>query len=99
MLDPPTKVQYVGRGMIWILTGTIPGLLFALVATVLQRSYDFLSFLVVVGVGALLSGGTWAALLSQEIRRSRRRMGDPMYRAKLVDFGTRASRQAPSSQG
>lgn len=92
MLQPPMKLNFLGRGLVWFLSGMIPGLLYALGSVFLGKSYLMLAFLIAVGVGALLASGTWFALASLDIRRSRRRMGDPMYRAKLVEFGTQGSR-------
>ena len=92
MLDPPTKLNFLGRGLIWFLSGMIPGLLYALVAVLLGRSYLMLGFLVAVSAGGVVAGGLWLTLASGDIRRSRRRMGDPMYRAKLMEFGTQGLR-------
>jgi hypothetical protein len=92
MLAPPTKVNFLGRGVVWLLSGMIPGLLYALGSILFDQPYSMLAFLIAIGVGALLAGGAWLANTAQEIRRSRRRMGDPMYRAKLVEFGTQATR-------
>jgi len=92
MLDPPTKLSFLGRGLVWFLSGMIPGLLYALTAVVRGRGYSVSAFLIAVAAGALLAGGGWAVRAALHIRRSRRRMGDPMYRAKLVEYGTQATR-------
>lgn len=92
MLDSTAKVNFLGRGTVWFLSGMIPGLLYALGSILLDRPFAKLWFLVAVGAGALLAAGTFGSSLSKEIRRSRRRMGDPMYRAKLVEYGTQARR-------
>ena len=92
MLEPPGKANFLGRGVVWLLSGMIPGLLYALGSILLERPYSMLVFLIGVGVGALVAGGVWLASASQEIRRSRRRMRDLMYRAKLVEYGTQATR-------
>jgi len=92
MLDSRAKVNVLGRGAVWLLSGMIPGLLYALGSILLDRSYSILGFLGAVGAGALLATAAWSTRLLGEIRRSRRRMGDPMYRAKLVEFGTQSRR-------
>lgn len=88
MLPPTTKIQYVGKtGLVLFLAGMIPGLLYGLVSLVLVGSYHPLAFFIAVLGGAVLAESLWITLVAKTIGRSRRRMGDPIYRAKLVEFG------------
>ena len=88
MLPPATKLRYVGKtGFVWFLAGAIPGLLYGITAMVFFGGFHPLALLISVTVGAVLALALWLGLVSKEVHRSRRRMGDPMYQAKLVEFG------------
>lgn len=54
------------------------------------------TLLVLLCAGPALMGGLALSLARRAIRRSRARMADPMYRARLVEFGRRAPSAARS---
>ena len=57
-----------------------------------RRALDARTALLCLGAGWLAAGLWEGVRLSMEISASRRRMSDPMYRAKLVQHGIAASR-------
>jgi len=67
--------------------GLVPALAWASYRLVRGAAIDPLPLAVTAGAGLLVGVGLFGMRLSTVIRRSRRRMGDPMYRAKLVEFG------------
>ncbi len=69
-----------------LVTGLIPALGYAGVGLALPHGRDPVWLLIVAGVGLCVSVAIWLASLSRDVRRSQRRMADPMYRAKLVEF-------------
>jgi hypothetical protein len=71
-------------------TALLVGVAVAIVATLLSRALDrALEPAAVIGilaVGVGLAGAWLTSRLSQAVRRSRSRMSDPMYRARLVEY-------------
>ncbi len=87
-LDPPTKLRYLATvGLQAFVFGVIPGLLYGVGDVVLRGDYDMRIFLIVLGAGLLVIAGLRFLEFSWHVRRSQRRVADPMYRAKLVEFG------------
>ena len=72
--------------------GLVPALVYAGLALAGPRTLDPRTALLFLGAGWLAAGLWEGARLSMEISASRRRMSDPMYRAKLVQHGIAASR-------
>ena len=83
------KAQLVGTGLAFALAlGVLPALVYGF--TTMGESED-LVLLVLGGVGILAAVGAWGARLVGTVRRSQRRMTDPMYLAKLARFGMSSS--------
>src|SRR5262245_305365 len=82
------------RGRFALAAGIMPALVYAGLTLTGPRSFDARTALLFLGAGWLAAGVFEAARLSMEIGASRRRMSDPMYRAKLVQHGIAASRSA-----
>lgn len=90
LLGPGEKLYWlVDRSMPFLVFGLVPGLVYWALA--FREGQGDLRVLV-----ALLSAGPLLVALfplpgaTSEIRRSRRRMADPMYRARLVEFERRS---------
>ncbi len=82
------------RGRFALAAGLVPLVVYAGLILSGPRTWDGRTALLVLG-GGWLAAGLWEAVrLSTEISSSRRRMSDPMYRAKLVQHGIAASRAA-----
>ena len=69
-----------------LLLGIAPAALYSVNAVVRGAGTDLQTLLALLIGGLLLSCGWWVSRFSKEVRRSRRRMGDPMYRARLMKF-------------
>lgn len=66
--------------------GLLPALLLGLLGLFGGPAPSRARLLLAAGAGALFAIVIWLRHLAARIRASRRRMGDPMYRAKLVEF-------------
>jgi len=87
-LDGNTKARLLMTvGLQVLVFGVIPGLVYGVGEVLLRGDYDLRILLVVLAVGLLGVGLVRGAAFSAQVGRSRRRVADPMYRAKLVEFG------------
>ena len=83
------------RGLV---LGLAPAVVLGLVGIAAGRTASSRATLAALGIaGAVVGLAVAMALLGNELGRSRRRMSDPLYRARLVEFGIRSSR-APSGE-
>lgn len=82
------------RARFALAAGLVPCLVYTALALTSDRPWRRDHALLFLGAGWLLLGIWEAARLFSEINASRRRMGDPMYRARLVQHGIAASRAA-----
>ena len=99
LFSPPEKMRHVGeKGALLVGLGIAPALLYAVAALVRRGAYDPLVLAALVGVGLLLAIGGLSARVGRDIRRSRSRMADPIYRAQLVEFGMTARHASGSAQ-
>ena len=90
-MAPAARLSYVGTKATFALAlGLLPALLFGLYSIATGADAGRGALLGLALGGTLLSLGLRLALLAGDIRRSRIRMSDPMYRAKLVRFEMRA---------
>lgn len=69
--------------------GLLPALVFALGAIGSGHGVGRLTLLSCASVGLVVGAGVWLARLMGEVRRSRKRVADPMYRARLMEFEMR----------
>ncbi len=67
--------------------GLVPALGYACVRMLGREPVELEVLAVVAGSGFVLAVGAWCTRFAGLVRRSRRRMSDPMYQAKLVEFG------------
>jgi hypothetical protein len=87
-MSPSVKLGFIGRALTRsLVVGLAPALLYGLFAIVTARGSDRLWLLALAAGGVLIAATVWASLLAQEIRRSSKRLADPMYSAKLVEYG------------
>lgn len=82
-----TKLQHVTRRATWALAaGLVPLTVYSIATPLGGRRLESQTALLFLAGGWLLAGLWQAARLSSAIASSRRRMSDPMYRARLVEF-------------
>ena len=93
LMGPGTRLGLVAsQGTLAFAVGLIPAVALGLAGLVRQGGTgDRLTLVAVAGLGIAAAVAVWLALLSRHVRRSQRRMGDPMYRAKLAEFGMQSS--------
>jgi len=97
-----------GRGARWAIVarrarfaltaGLVPFAVYAALTLTSARPWRERHALLFLAAGWLVAGAWEAARLLAEIGASRRRMSDPMYRARLVQHGIAASRAALESR-
>ena len=98
LMSARDRLRLVGSGAAYaIALGLLPALLYALVGIVRGSAAPPLHLVLAAALGVALATGIWAARLADVVRRSRRRMTDPMYLAKLAEFGMQA--QEPEETG
>jgi hypothetical protein len=87
-IEPNTKMRYLltvlGQAFVF---GLIPGLLYGVVDVIVRGDFDPLILAGALAGGLILVGGLRLAVWSSALRRSQRRVMDPMYQAKIVEFG------------
>ena len=87
VMAAPARLSLFGREAVWVLgLGLLPALVAALVGRV---SGDPLALerLAAWALGGMAAVGAFRAWrLGEDLRASARRMGDPMYRARLAEF-------------
>jgi len=94
LFDVAAKTGYfLGSLGAWLALGLLPGLIYLLVR---GRDFDPRWLALALVAGPLFAAAIPALGLAQRVRRSRARMSDPMYRAKLLEFGRRAARERAS---
>lgn len=74
----------------FVALGLVPALAYLIAGPLAQGTRDPRVLLALALGGPLILGSLRALGVLQVIQRSRRRMGDPMYRARLVEYGRRA---------
>lgn len=100
LMSASDRARLVGSGAAYALAlGLLPALLYALVGILRGAAAPPLHLVLAATIGVALVAGIWAARLSEAIRRSRRRMSDPMYLAKLAEFGMQAGESDATSAG
>ncbi len=87
------------KGAFALALGSLPGLAYLLTATVRRQALDLGVALALFGGGALLAAFISGSALASAVRRSRARMSDPMYRARMVEFGRRDASAARERRG
>ncbi|MFT5051215.1 MAG: hypothetical protein ACI8QZ_002625 [Chlamydiales bacterium] len=81
------KARNVGHCLFWaVLIGLLTGSTYTLWTMVLGDGADRMQVAIAFALGFLVSGSWRAYWLAEAIQRSRRRMSDPMYTARLVKF-------------
>ena len=83
-------------GLQTLVFGVIPALLYGVADVALRGDYDVRILLLALAAGLLGVALVRGAAFSAQVARSRRRVADPMYRAKLVEFGR--GENAPARQ-
>lgn len=93
LMKPGTRLAFVAsKGTFALALGLLPALALGLFAAFGGgESIERMTLVAVAVLGAVASAVVRFALLSREVRRSQSRMADPMYRAKLAEFGMRTS--------
>ena len=90
LLGPAARASFLGEKAARTLAfGALPGIAYLLVATVRNQPLDHWKLLAFFAGGILVAGFVTVSGISQAVRRSKRRMNDPMYRARLVEYGRR----------
>ncbi len=93
VLGTSAKARYLAEGLaLFLALGALPGLIYLLAALVQGKEYDWRVLVGLLVAGSLLVGALPVIGLVRTVKRSRQRLADPMYRAKLVEFGRRAAR-------
>jgi hypothetical protein len=95
LLPRGERARHVTRATaIALATGVAFGLAYVAFALGQGRGWQPAEALVFVGAGVAVGGFAVGSRLVAAIQRSRRRLGDPMYRARLIEFemGTAATR-------
>lgn len=86
LLKPGQRLGHVARHTLGALAaGPALALVHRLVALGQGRTWEFRDALLWLAIGWVLAGAWAGSRLAARVRRSRRRMGDPMYMAKLVE--------------
>jgi hypothetical protein len=79
-------------GAIVLALGLTPAALAGVGALLSERAAQPRTLLILAGAGLVLSLGAWMGRMSHTLNRSRRRMSDPWYRAKLAQFAIQEER-------
>ena len=88
LLSPRVKLGFVGKEVALAVSfGLLPALLYLLFARLSGGGYETKRALMLVAAGLLGFGAFRLSRVGREIGRSRQRLGDPMYLAKLAEFG------------
>lgn len=74
-------------GLQILVFGAIPALLYGVADVARRGDYDVRLLLIALAAGLVGVALVRGAAFSAQVARSRRRVADPMYRAKLVEFG------------
>ena len=95
LFDPRTRLELIARRLTFAFAaGCVVPAVHGLVTLVAARDWLWWHALAALGLGWLVAGLGAGGKLAVEIHASRRRMSDPMYRMKLVEFELGASRTA-----
>lgn len=87
LMKSSTKLRCLGAAAIgWLGMGVLATLVLALGVVIFGRPLDVKNVLTVAVVVLVLAGALQGSRFSKELNRSRARMSDPMYRAKLIEF-------------
>jgi hypothetical protein len=85
LLGAGQRLDLVARHALWALAvGVIALPIYLVAAKALERPWRPLNAAICLAAGLVLAGGWMGSRLVVAIRRSQRRMRDPMYLAKLV---------------
>lgn len=108
-MSPAARLRLVlGELLFAACAGLLPAVLLGAWGLVADPAPSRSRFLVAAGAGSVAALWIWLHHLARRIRASRRRMADPMYRAKLVEFemaavagreGARLRLRSPRSAG
>lgn len=86
-MSAATKLELVISELVLaVCAGLLPALLLGLYGLVEGTEPSRERFVAVAATGLVVATSAWLVHLTRRIRGSRRRMGDPMYRAKLIEF-------------
>lgn len=97
MMGPATRAGLLlNGGALFVALGLVPAVAYGLLVIASGGSSDLLALLVVAGAGLALSLGGWALRTSAVVRSSNRRMADPMYRARLIEFARASAAGEPA---
>ena len=87
LLKSRQKLGHLTRHAFVALTmGLVPPLVYFAAGLGSGRGWQLRYVLLLLAAGWVLAGAWQGSRLAAMIRRSRRRMGDPMYLAKLVEY-------------
>jgi len=99
-MAPSSRAQLVlGELALALCVGLAPAVLLGLWGIVTSTGSERSRLLVVAAAGLALALSVWGLSLSRRIRESTRRMGDPMYRAKLAKFAMVAASDGEGGAG
>lgn len=94
LMSPRARLAFLAPGAARALAlGLAPALVWGLFVLARGGERDPLALLLLAALGAGVALGVWLGRVASAVRRSRRRLADPMLRARLVEFGL-ASRGA-----
>lgn len=99
LMGPATRLACLAPQLALVLAlGLLPALAVAGATLASGGARDPLALLWAAGLGLAFVLGLWLARVASDVRRSRRRLNDPMYRAKLAKFelASQAARNAPA---
>ena len=98
LLRMRAKVGHVARHVRRaLILGTPPVLVYAIFALVASGGWKPIELVLWLAAGWFLAGSWEGSRLATSIQRSRRRMGDPMYLAQLIEFQLAAVKRHASA--
>ena len=100
LMSSADKAGILGlQGCVALSLGLAPAAIAGVVGLLARRELDTLTLLIVAGIGLLVALTSWMARLTSTLRRSRRRMTDPMFQARLVQFAIQDERARAALAG
>jgi endogenous inhibitor of DNA gyrase (YacG/DUF329 family) len=88
-----------GNAALCLAAGLVPVLVAGVVVTVTPEYDPLRTIALVAGCALLLALAFWAIGMGRVLARSQRRMSDPWYRAKLVQFAIQEERRGAQAAG
>lgn len=95
LMRPGKKLELLGGGLAFSgALGLLPALGYACYSMLRGASFRADVLALLAGSGFALAVAVWGVRLARLVRRSRRRMSDPMYQAQLVEFSMASQSKA-----